>query len=168
MRDVRRADVDDVDVGIGEQGVDVRGRARDAQLARPGLRSRRVRAAERHHVRVPGPADAVDVVRPDEPVPITAARSAVRPDDGSDRRGLCAACPGAARGRVGRFRAGFRGLRGRLVLLPASLASQLHVHHASLSAGSTGITLRRNATPLRKPSSIDSSASSCSIERTSS
>ena len=41
-------------------------------------------------------------------------------------------------------------------------------HAASLNAGSDGITDRRNATPLRNPSSTDRSASSCSIERTSS
>ena len=41
-----------------------------------------------------------------------------------------------------------------------------HVHHASARAGSFGITLRRKATPLAKPSSMESRASSCSIDRT--
>jgi hypothetical protein len=38
------------------------------------------------------------------------------------------------------------------------------VHHAFVSGGSDGITWRRKATAFRKPSSIENSASSCSIE----
>ena len=39
------------------------------------------------------------------------------------------------------------------------------VHHRSVTAGSDGITVRRKATHLLKPSSTERSASSCSIER---
>lgn len=43
-----------------------------------------------------------------------------------------------------------------------------HVHHAPVIAGSVGITERKKATPVRKPSSTDRRASSCSIDTTSS
>jgi hypothetical protein len=41
-----------------------------------------------------------------------------------------------------------------------------HAHHASLMGGSVGMTERRNATAFPKPSSMESSASSCSIDST--
>ena len=63
---VRRADVDHVDAGVPKDRVEVGRWLQPAELLGPPLRSLRVGSDERDHVRVPGPARGVDVVRPDE------------------------------------------------------------------------------------------------------
>jgi hypothetical protein len=69
VRPVRRADMDDVDRGVGQQRPDVRRRVRHAERGSPRAGSLAIRASDRDDVGVPAAADRVDVERPDEAGP---------------------------------------------------------------------------------------------------